>query len=279
MNLENKNELETNDTIKDIPMKLKEKECKDIWKRNCPTCNKELVYDRKYDCDRLKNKNSKCRECHLKNIIVSDETKKKMSESKKGISLTTEHKQKLSKSLKGRLPWNTGKTLSKEHKEKVVKNLIHDYWTGKHITEETKQKIKNSLLGEKNHNFGKHPLDKTRKKMSISQKKKRKQKTAGKPFYNKHACEIFNKIEKLKNWNGIHAEKGGEKYVLNKYYLDYYEPNLNIVIEYDEPQHFNKDGKLIEEDIKRQKEITDHLDCKFYRIKYNENWREIINRI
>jgi len=41
----------------------------------------------------------------------------------------------------------------------------------------------------------------------------------------------------------------------------------NIVIEVDEPHHFDQNGNLLEIDIRRQKEIEDFLNCTFIRIK------------
>ena len=48
-------------------------------------------------------------------------------------------------------------------------------------------------------------------------------------------------------------------------YVDGYDKEKNIVIEYDEKHHF-KNKKLREKDIKRQNEIEDYLKCKFIRI-------------
>ena len=43
-----------------------------------------------------------------------------------------------------------------------------------------------------------------------------------------------------------------------------------MVIERDERSHYNPDGSLKLEDIQRQHEITNHLDCKFYRINESQ---------
>ena len=57
---------------------------------------------------------------------------------------------------------------------------------------------------------------------------------------------------------------GGEVKIIG-YSLDAYDSQLNIVIEYDEPRHFNLNGRLKEKDIKRMDEIKNHLKCDFYR--------------
>jgi hypothetical protein len=61
------------------------------------------------------------------NKIISDECKKKMSLAGKGKTLSSEHKQKIGIANKGK----SKPPLSKEHKEKICKNLIHDGNLGK----------------------------------------------------------------------------------------------------------------------------------------------------
>jgi len=100
----------------------------------------------------------------------------------------------------------------------------------------------------------------------------RKRKGQLTPNYNFRACIIFDEINRELGWNGQHAENGGEKFV-DGYWVDYYEPTLNLVIEYDERHHnYQKD-----DDIKRQQDIIAVLKCKFIRIHNYENWRDIIN--
>lgn len=97
------------------------------------------------------------------------------------------------------------------------------------------------------------------------------------PFYNSDACKLFDQINEELGWNGRHAENGGE-YHIDGYWLDYYEPTLNVVIEYDEPHHYVNE-KLSEKDVIRQTTIEEKLKCKFYRIKSSEEdkWKEILN--
>jgi hypothetical protein len=89
--------------------------------------------------------------------------------------------------------------------------------------------------------------------------------------YNPMACKIFEEINRELGWNGHHRLHYGEKRILT-YWVDYYEPNLNIVIEFDEKHHKYQTKK----DIKRQQEIIEHLNCQFYRIKDGQNWREVV---
>lgn len=89
-----------------------------------------------------------------------------------------------------------------------------------------------------------------------------------KPTFNESACEYFDKLSK-KKWSLQHAKNGGEFYVKDLgYWLDAYDKNKNVVVEYDEPKHFTKTGELKKKDIDRMVEICNHLKCEFWR--YNE---------
>lgn len=83
------------------------------------------------------------------------------------------------------------------------------------------------------------------------------------PGYNEIACEYFDWLNKWMKWDGQYALHKGEKNVLN-YFVDYYEPHLNVIIEWDEKNHRRKKSK--EKDLVRQNRIKEHLGCKFYRV-------------
>ncbi|WMU08192.1 putative intron-associated endonuclease 1 [Clostridium phage vB_CtyS-FA70] len=90
--------------------------------------------------------------------IVSAETKKKMSESRKGKHLSEETKKKLSERLKGRTGANYGKHFSEEHRKKLSESH-----KGKQFSEETKKKMSESKKGR-------HLPEETKKKISESKK-------------------------------------------------------------------------------------------------------------
>lgn len=98
---------------------------------------------------------------------------------------------KLSKAGKGRKPWNKGKHISEETRQKIKghtpwnkgkvgvseetrKKMSESAKRRPPISEETRRKMSNSL--EKNGFYGKHHTDSMKKKMSLLQK--------GKKFYN-----------------------------------------------------------------------------------------------
>jgi len=91
------------------------------------------------------------------------------------------------------------------------------------------------------------------------------------PSFNKYACEVFDKISINENKHIQHAMNGGEYYIKELgYWLDGYDKINNIVYEFDEKFHFDKNGILRDKDIIRQKEIEFFLKCEFIRIKYND---------
>jgi hypothetical protein len=99
--------------------------------------------------------------------IVSKETRKKISDARKGRTSPT----------KGKIPWNKGlKGVSEETSEKMsnkAKNRKKQPWEGKNFSEEHKQRISESKKGCISPNKGKKFSDETKEKMRISQQKRR----------------------------------------------------------------------------------------------------------
>lgn len=98
------------------------------------------------------------------NYIVSDEAKKKMSKSKRGIKLSKEHRESLSKVRKGRI-------FSDEHRKKLSasKRGQDNPNYGKIFSDEHRKKISNGMRGHKNTLGYKHSAEAC-KKMSDSAK-------------------------------------------------------------------------------------------------------------
>lgn len=93
---------------------------------------------------------------------------------------------------------------------------------------------------------------------------------SSRPRYNKSSISILESIAKEHGWNIQHAENGGEFYTGIGYFVDAYDKEKNIVLEYDEPKHYVdvENNILREKDLKRQNEIIEHLHCEYWR--YNE---------
>ena len=89
------------------------------------------------------------------------------------------------------------------------------------------------------------------------------------PRYNKNACQYIDKLNEEKQWNLQHAENGGE-FRIGGYFLDGYDKERNIVLEYNERKHYKDpfNNILTDRDIERNDYIKHKLKCKFY--IYNE---------
>lgn len=123
----------------------------------------EKFYIKKYNCKSPNGYNLTDGGSGTVGWVVSDETKKKMSEARMGYKCLEETKKKLSEI-------NTGKKLSEETRKKMSRPM----------NEETKRKISKALIGIKRSeetlrklskvNKGKHRSEETRNKMSAARK-------------------------------------------------------------------------------------------------------------
>jgi hypothetical protein len=83
-----------------------------------------------------------------------------------------------------------------------------------------------------------------------------------KPNFNPKACQIIEEYGKQHGYNFQHALNGGEYYIKELgYWIDGYDKEKNIVIEYYEKYH--NITKIKNRDKKRKKEIIKFLKCKF----------------
>lgn len=255
-------------TILTIPVECKNS--KQSWTRNCPKCGKEMTYASKrwYYTNRKYNK--LCRGCARKEKGLT-------YPSRKGCHLTEEHKEKLGASM-------------------AIRHKTHGHpMQGQHHTDEAKLKIQQHSSGKNNGMYGKTHSKQARCKMRdarlgkpgpiitptglcILRVKRIREISNAKynggqimPSYNQMSCDFFNYINEQLKWNGQYATYNGEYHIKELgYFVDYYEPNLNIVIEWDESTHYDIDGNLREKDKQRQEEIISHLKCKFVRIKEDD---------
>lgn len=95
--------------------------------------------------------------------LVSEETKKKISESLKGSKLKEETKKKISESNSGEKHWNYGKHHTEETKKKISEaNKGREAWN----------KGKEGLKGENHPFYGKRHTEETKRKISEAKKRK-----------------------------------------------------------------------------------------------------------
>jgi len=221
-----------------------EKHLQKEWVRIC-VCGASITHNSYESYKRAISEKWKCKNCvkhlHWKNKKHTEETKNKISNSNKG--------KKYNKSRLGIKESNK----TKNKKSVALKGRIAGFINKKH-SKETKLKMRLKRIDDLNKKF---PNGWTT------------------PNYNKDACKLFETINNEMGWDGQHAERRSE-YIVLGYFLDFYEPTLNLVIEYDEKTHEKPKQKL--RDIEKQELVTKHLNCKFFRIKEGdaENWKNII---
>ena len=130
----------------------------------------------------------------------------------------------------------------------------------KKISKATKVKMKNPIIWSKFMKVMQSKSHREKKRISFSKQIKA---TGNNVPYNIDACEFFDALNEFMGWCGQHATNGGEMCV-GGFWVDYYEPTQNLVIEWDEKHH--KYLKKKKQDEYRQKYIIKKLNCEFYRI-------------
>jgi hypothetical protein len=274
MNSENKNESGTNDITKNTEIKSVKNECENtgkIWKRNCPKCDKELYYSSKGHLDYATNISSHCRYCkeYKKNTLFY----RKCPKCGNFIYYNTENT--LQKSYKknslcrpcsktGELSPVLGTKQSEEVKQRKNKKL-----RGQKRSVESIRKYSLSKIGKNNPQFGIHNLKSVehKRKIRLSCIKKLQEKLQFNnklisPAFNLDACKLIDEYGKKNGYNFQHALNGGEYHIKKLgYWLDGYDKEKNVVIEYNENNHWHR--KNTKKDENRRLEIIDFLKCRF----------------
>jgi hypothetical protein len=236
--------------------------------RNCPNCNKTLTYSSYKNLWRAKNMGTYCKDCTDK--LPKKAKSKEYSRNCPECSTI--------------LYYNSLGTLRKSEGKKCNSCTQRPLSTGRLHTEETKQKISKNhakyWTGTDGYWKNKTRSNETRKKLRLIFASKLQTRVTGSFKYNPKAVQLFEQIEREFNFNGIYATKNnlGEFYVKDLgYWVDYYEPELNLVIEYDEKHHERYKQKI--KDNQRQVEIMELLKCKFIRIKEVDSMETIYNKL
>ena len=133
------------------------------------------------------------------------------------------------------------------------------------------------VAGQNNPHYGHTHSDETKRKQRIRRLQSLNQKRPCYPGYNKTACMRIEEYGQKHGYNFQHAENEGEYFIEQLgYFVDGYDKEKNVVIEYDEKHHFDKHGRLKQKDCIRQREIEEYLKCKFIRInEFNYEQKEI----
>lgn len=253
-------------TTSDIKTTLKEKECKDIWKKECPRCGKVIFYSSMGNLKRSVKKNSVCNVCRPGG---------------KGFVHKKTDFERLCPKCNRVLVYKVASEKNRAEKKKLLcvscVQKGHPYHG----------KLESCLRGEKHPLYGRPMPQHVKQKLSQTRKIKHSPETKRLMrvralerlnrqgvmiCYNEVACEYFDKLSLETGWKLQHAKNGGEVKILG-YSLDSYDKIGNIVVEYDEPYHYDCLGALRKKDIIRMNEIIEFTGCTFYR--YNEKTKKL----
>lgn len=121
-------------------------------------------------------------------------------------------------------------------------------------------------------NKGKTHSESTKNKIATSHRINRSQlieDTIQFPNFNIHACSIIEEYGKMNGYNFQHALNGGEFHIKELgYWVDGYDIDKNVVIEYYEKHHLIPKQEI--KDKKRMENIIKTLNCKFIIVYYTQ---------
>lgn len=261
--------------------------------RNCPECNSKIEYTTEYGYTKAIELNTKCNSCAHKNlpsiqfeykysckcVDCGDEISFAYEKYFKKIDINTfkcKKCRKLSekeclvcgkkfKSIKGKTCSDSCKFKHISREKYGVDNPSMDPTIKKRVSEKGRYFSKNPTTGSKNYMFGKKHTESTKNIIRTKWAERRNDYGCVQNF-NPLACEAIEEYGKLHGYNFQHALNGGEYLIRGLgYFVDGYDKEKNVVIEYDEPYHYIN-GKLRDYDVVRQKQIEEFLKCIFIRI-------------
>ena len=192
---------------------------------------------------------------------MTEQTKQKISVSLRGKPLSPTHRKKISDGNKGK----HNKVLSEETKQKIsISHIGHHYNKGIKFSKKARENMALAHIGKSK---GPHSEDhKTKIRLSLIKTIENRKLNGNQiiPSYNKYACKIIEEYGKQNGYNFQHAENGGEYRIKELgYWVDGYDKDKNIVIEYYE----NKHKQNVDKDEIRKNQIINLLGCKFIEIK------------
>lgn len=200
--------------------------------------------------------------------------KNKISEGNKGKKLSLKHRLIISKSIKKAWKIKEFKEKQKLNQRRTGMKNSNESNIKRSISLKNKNKslehCKNISKGKK----GKQFLEEHKKNLRIAFAK-RIQEFGGGPNYTPEAIPYFQEFDKINNTHGIYRDnKINQKEFLILglgYFPDYINFDLKLIIECDDPGHFDRLGNQLQQHVKRQNKIQELFpEFTFLRFKTNE---------
>jgi hypothetical protein len=228
--------------------------------KKCNHCNMKHTFSGYKQYNRSKPNNVYlCKSCALKKThtakFVSEDTRKLISESTKNAWRNGKHRNTVKKSSERWL----GKNNPMYNSSRI--GSLNPFYKKQH----SEQTINYLSEINKKENLSKNKL----KKMSKSAKNRVKRLGMPSVNYNREACKIIDDYGKKHGYNFQHAENGGECKIKSDntyYFVDGYDKEKNVVIEYYEKAHKGQR----ERDVMRKQKIVDILNCEFIELWYDD---------
>ena len=274
--------------------------------RNCPKCDKELKTTNKYYFNKSVLSNSPCLSCSQKGKVISESTRENMRKNhadvrgEKNPFYKKKHSEETKKLIADKIKENMSsvkvrQSISERQREyykthnNPFKGKSHSDETKSKLSDLSKQRFQNieerqhlSMKTKEWHLSNQNPFkglkhsSESKKRQRISAIKRIERTKFGNnlimPNYNPKEMVYFKKLESEMDLDGIYIGKNKYQYKIESlgYFPDFYDPDKNVIVEYDEKHHYIDvyNNVLKESDVARQIEIIDTLGCKFYR--YNE---------
>lgn len=227
------------------------------WERICPQCSNEIIYKNKYSFIKSVKYNKICGYCSRKNTGLKN----------KGRERTDEFKLILSEKMIGH-PSIKG---NQERADKIRIKLL-----GRDVSRLYKRKtsfVKECILCNKEFECQPHRKESNHFCGRDCQTEYYFLNKKWGPRFNPIACSLIEEYGKKNGYNFQHALNGGEYRIKNlNFWVDGYDLEKNIVIEYNEKHHNFPIQK--EKDKIRREKIIHTLKCEFVVLHYNNKIEE-----
>jgi hypothetical protein len=226
--------------------------------RNCPQCGIDMTcscikYKRKAD-----RRGTLCKSCIWKNKITPELLSRNCPQCGTKIQYSNRRNRRVCEKRK-----SVCKVCQNENQSKSLSGISLEEKLGIDAANEMRLKQSKKLKGMKKSEEWKRKA-RIRRSQMVSE-------SVGGPAYNFKACIFLDNLSKRRGWVIQHAKNGGE-IKIDGYFVDGYDKDRNIVIEYDERHHYIG-GKLKQKDVDRMHNIIQHTGCRFYR--YDERTKKL----